>query len=66
MSNEASGGVAEALSKMHAKDNNKKASISITTQQTDVLHATNISSATIKGSDLITSDLAGFVKYWKL
>ena len=66
MSNEASGGVAEALSKMHAKDNNKKASIIITTQQTDVLHATNISSATIKGSDLITSDLAGFVKYWKL
>ena len=62
---ERTAGVSEALKKMNSQKKSK-ASLIVTMDQNENAHATMISSVTVKGSDMITSDLAGFVKYWKI
>jgi WD40 repeat protein len=59
-------GVSGALQKFSAMGNQKKENLAVTTKQYAHLHKSLISSVTIKGKDLITTDLSGFVKYWKL
>ena len=63
---ERTAGVSEALKKMNSQQKRSKASLIVTMEQNENAHATMISSVTVKGSDMITSDLAGFIKYWKL
>jgi actin related protein 2/3 complex subunit 1A/1B len=60
-----SGGVAEALRKFENAGIKKKESITINSIVNSNLHNTTISSISFKGNDVITTDLAGFVKYWK-
>lgn len=60
------GGVAAALRRFQNQGMKKKESLVITTPQNENLHAAMISSVSIKGNTMITTDLAGFVKYWKL
>ena len=45
---------------------NKKSKLVVSTKQEKHLHKSQISSINIKGKDMITTDLSGFVKYWKL
>ena len=59
------GGVAEALKKFSSQGMKKKQSLVITTEKNENGHSSCISSITIKGDDIITTDLSGFVKYWK-
>ena len=61
-----SGGVAAALKRFQNQGMKKKESLVVTTEQNENLHATNISSFTIKDNLIITSDLAGFVKFWNI
>ena len=61
-----SGGVAAALKRFQNQGMKKKESLVVTTEQNENLHATNISSFAIKDNQIITSDLAGFVKYWEI
>jgi hypothetical protein len=44
----------------------KKENLAVVTKQSSHLHKSQISSVNIKGKDVITTDLSGFVKYWKL
>ena len=44
----------------------KKGNIVVRTKQENHLHKSQISSINIKGKEMITTDLSGFVKYWKL
>ena len=44
----------------------KKENLAVVTKQSEHLHKSQISSVNIKGKDVITTDLSGFVKYWKL
>ena len=44
----------------------KKENLAVVTKQSKHLHKSQISSVNIKGEDVITTDLSGFVKYWKL
>ena len=44
----------------------KKEKLAVTSKQSVHLHKCIISSLNIKGKDMITSDVSGFVKYWKL
>jgi len=44
----------------------KKENLAVTTKQATHLHKSQISSFNIKDKDVITTDLSGFVKYWKL
>ena len=44
----------------------KKSNLVVSTKQEKHLHKSQISSINIKGNDMITTDLSGFVKYWKL
>ena len=46
--------------------NIKKENLAVTTKQNSHLHQSLISSVNIKGKDMITTDVSGFVKYWKL
>ena len=46
--------------------NQKKESLAVTAKQFSHLHQSIISSVNIKGKDMITTDVSGFVKYWKL
>ena len=59
------GGVAEALKKFSSQGMKKKQSLVVTTEKNENGHSSCISSITIKGDDIITTDLSGFVKYWK-
>ena len=43
----------------------KKEKLAVTTKQAVHLHQSLISSATIKNNLMITTDVSGFVKYWK-
>ena len=44
----------------------KKENLAVTSKQASHLHQSIISSLNIKGKDMITTDVSGFVKYWKL
>ena len=44
----------------------QKDKLAVTSKQSSHLHQSLISSLNIKGKDMITSDVSGFVKYWKL
>lgn len=59
-----SGGVAERLKMFGATAASKKASIVYTADKNDAVHFSQISSFTVKGNTIVTTDLAGFVKYW--
>ena len=59
-------GVSDALKKFQAMGQQKKENLAVTTKQASHLHQSIISSLNIKGKDMVTSDIAGFVKYWKL
>jgi actin related protein 2/3 complex subunit 1A/1B len=60
-----SGGIAEALKKFENAGIKKKESITINTMINTNLHSTLITSISFKGTDVITTDIAGFIKYWK-
>ncbi|MCQ2821748.1 MAG: hypothetical protein MJ252_31200 [archaeon] len=61
------GGVAERL-KMFGGANalKKKTSLVFTTTANDNLHKANISTISIKGKKIITTDFAGFIKFWSV
>ena len=61
-----SGSVSARLQQFQTMGNQKKENLAVTTKQAKHLHQSQISSVNIKGKDLITTDLSGFVKYWKL
>ena len=44
----------------------KKENLAVTSKQASHLHKSLISSVNIKGKDMVTTDVSGFVKYWKL
>jgi actin related protein 2/3 complex subunit 1A/1B len=58
--------VSDALKKFQTMGNQKKESLAVTARQFSHLHQSIISSVNIKGKDMITTDVSGFVKYWKL
>jgi actin related protein 2/3 complex subunit 1A/1B len=58
--------VSDALKKFQTMGNQKKESLAVTAKQFSHLHQSIISSVNIKGKDMITTDVSGFVKYWKL
>ena len=60
-----SSGIAEALKKFENAGIKKKESITINTMINSNLHSTTITSISFKGTDVITTDIAGFIKYWK-
>ena len=60
------GSVSAALEKFQKMGNIKKENLAVTTKQNSHLHQSLISSVNIKGKDMITTDVSGFVKYWKL
>ena len=60
------GNVGGALKKFEAMGQQKKENLAVTTKQYAYLHKSNISSCNIKGKDMITTDVTGFIKYWKL
>lgn len=60
------GGVSEVLKKFESSGMKKKTSLVVTTESKEGLHSTTISSVTLKNNELITTDFAGFVKYWKI
>jgi WD40 repeat protein len=58
--------VSDALKKFQTMGNQKKENLAVTSKQSSHLHQSIISSVNIKGKDMITTDVTGFVKYWKL
>ena len=60
------GSVSAALQKFQKMGEIKKENLAVTTKQASHLHKSVISSCNIKGNEMITTDLSGFVKYWKL
>ena len=48
------------------KGQQNKGNLAVVTKQAEHLHQSQISSVNIKGQNIITTDLSGFVKYWKL
>ena len=58
--------VSNALAKFQKMGNIKKENLAVSTKQATHLHQSLISSVNVKGSDMITTDVSGFVKYWKL
>ena len=44
----------------------QKRKFAVTSKQASHLHKSIISSLIIKGKNIITTDISGFVKYWKL
>jgi hypothetical protein len=58
--------VAAALQKFQNMGQQKKENLAVTTKQASHLHQSLICSLNIKGKDVITTDVSGFVKYWKL
>lgn len=67
ISSEISGGVQDALKKFQISNAKKKQTISVVTEQNLSLHPTLISSLTVlPDKKLMTSDLAGFIKYYDI
>ena len=60
------GNVSAQLQKFQQMGLQNKQNLAVTTKQASHLHKSQISSINIKGKDVITTDLSGFVKYWKL
>ena len=60
------GNVSAALQKFQVMGQQKKENLAVTSKQSSHLHQSLISSLSIKGKDIITTDVSGFVKYWKL
>ena len=58
--------VSAALQKFQNMGVQKKENLAVTSKQASHLHQALISSVNIKEQNLITTDLSGFVKYWKL
>ncbi len=62
----AKGNVANALQKFQQIGVQKKENLAVTSKQASHLHQSIISSINIRGKDIVTTDVSGFVKYWKL
>ena len=62
----AKGNVSSALQRFEKMGTQKKENLAVTSKQASHLHKSLISSLTIKDKDIITTDLSGFVKRWKL
>ena len=62
----AKGTVAQQTAKFQQMNVQKKENLAVTAKQASHLHKSLISSLNIKGKDIITTDVSGFVKYWKL
>ena len=60
------GNVSKSLAMFNQMGNIKKETLAVSTKSAAHLHKSLISSVNIKGKDMITTDLSGFVKYWKL
>ena len=60
------GNVSKSVAKFNQMGNIKKETLAVSTKSAAHLHKSLISSVNIKGKDMITTDLSGFVKYWKL
>ena len=60
------GSVTVALLKFQRMGDIKKENLAVATKQASHLHKSIISSCNIIGQDMITTDVSGFVKYWKL
>ena len=60
------GSVTVALLKFQRMQEIKKENLAVATKQASHLHKSIISSCNIIGQDMITTDVSGFVKYWKL
>jgi actin related protein 2/3 complex subunit 1A/1B len=61
------GDVREKINKLQSFEKLKqKTKLLVTTKKNPHLHQSLISSLNIKGKDIITTDIGGFVKYWKL
>ena len=60
------GSVTVALLKFQRMGDIKKENLAVATKQASHLHKSIISSCNIIGKDMITTDVSGFVKYWKL
>ena len=60
------GTVSAQLQMFEKMGQQKKENLAVVTKQSSHLHKSQISSVNIKGKDVITTDLSGFVKYWKL
>lgn len=58
------GGVAERLKAFGSAGVKKKQSLVFTTDQNENIHPTTINSLIFKDNKIITSDYAGFVKFW--
>ena len=58
--------VSAQLEKFQKMGNINKDNLAVSTKQATHLHQSLISSANIKGKDMITTDVSGFIKYWKL
>ena len=61
-----SSAVSDALKKFQQMGTQKKENLAVTAKQSQHLHQSLISSVNIKGKDMITTDVSGFVKYWKI
>ena len=61
-----SSAVSDALKKFQQMGVQKKEKLAVTTKQSVHLHQSLISSVNIKGNVMITTDVTGFVKFWKL
>jgi actin related protein 2/3 complex subunit 1A/1B len=60
------GNVSAQLAKFQKMGLQNKQNLAVSTKQASHLHKSQISSINIIGKDVITTDLSGFVKYWKL
>ena len=60
------GSVTVALLRFQKMQEIKKENLAVATKQASHLHKSIISSCNIIGQDMITTDVSGFVKYWKL
>ncbi len=61
------GGIAERMKKFEKAGVNTKTSIVYTAKTVNKnLHQSPLTSFVVKGNKIITSDIAGFVKYWDI
>ena len=60
------GTVSAQLQIFNTMGQQKKENLAVVTKQSAHLHKSQISSVNIKDKVVITTDLSGFVKYWKL
>ena len=59
-------GMSSRVQMFDNKGQQNKGNLAVVTKQAEHLHQSQISSVNIKGQNIITTDLSGFVKYWKL